>query len=199
MGSYKKRTKEIMKSIYKFILEKLKLNNQSKLKSKEQNLDPRKKETYGDFGERWFDMCRNLSISGSFAYTSPKLHLYDFANYLDDFDKNFKPDSGDSLWAEMCRTRYKIGQLIRKGKIKEAADMAYNENIESFTYGAHPASYRVYGSYMLDCYMIFATYEYMTNGATTVRNNILQGIFNLDNQFDWYKRFEKFVNTYKVK
>ena len=188
-----------MKSINNFILEKLKLTSQSKLKDQKENNDPRKKETYGDFGERWFDMCKNLSLAGSFAYTSPKLHLYDFANYLDDFDKNFKPESGNSTWAKISQTRYQIGQFIRKGKIKDAVDLAKKENIESFTYGALPNSYRVYGSYMLDCYMIFATYEYMTNEATTVRTNIFQGIFNLDYQFDWYKRFEKFVNTYKIK
>ena len=188
-----------MKSIYNFILEKLKLNAQSKLKEKKERKDPKKKESYGDFGERWFDICKNLSISGSFAYTNPRLHLYDFANYLDDFDKHFKPDTETSYWGKRSQTRYKICQFIRKGKIKEAADLAEKENIENFTYGEHPDSDYVYGSYMLDCYMIFATYEYMTNGATTVRTNILQGIFNLDYQFDWYKRFEKFVNTYKVK
>ncbi len=188
-----------MKSIYNYISEAL-IKKDTKIKNNDiYELDPRTKEAYGQFGERWFDKCKNLSISGSFAYTTPKLHLYDFANYLDDFDKNFKPDTRDNLWAKISYTRYQIGQLIRKGKIKEAADLAYNENIESFTYGAHPASYRVYGSYMLDCYMIFATYEYMTNGTATVRNNILQGIFHLDSQFDWYKRFEKFVNTYKIK
>ena len=188
-----------MKKIYNFILEKLKLNAQSKLKETKEFSDPRRKELYGDFGERWFDLCKTLSLAGSFKYTCPKLHLYDFANYLDDFDKNFKPDSRNNIWGDISRTRYQICQFIRKGKIKEAAELAKKKNIENFSYGAHPCSYRVYGSYMLDCYMIFATYEYMTNGATTVRTNILQGIFNLDNQFDWYKRFEKFINTYKVK
>ena len=75
-----------MKQFYNFILEKLKLNKQSKI-GDPYELDPRTKEAYGELGEKWFDICKNFSISGSWYWTKPRLTISDFDGFIEDFEK----------------------------------------------------------------------------------------------------------------
>ena len=177
------------------ITERLKLNSESKIKNK---LDPRTKEAYGEFGEKWFDKCKNFAISGSWYWTKPKLYPDDFDGYLEDFDELFKPPTGDSYYDQLSKIRYEICQNIRKGNIDNALKLIKDNDIRHFMYGADPDSEHTYGSYMLDCYMYFASLKYASKSLSAY-NFAKTALLNLEHSFNWWKQFEKIIKTCKNK
>lgn len=148
---------------------------------------------YKTLGKRWYDKCYNLSIAGSFDYTEPRLTFNDFEGFLDDFERLYKVPTENDRWSRLARARYNIGKAIRNGEIEKVRSIAEHNEVDKFTYSAHPAADYVYGSYFLDCYLVFATYEYITNGNLIIRNGIMKRIWDFDRKYDWYKDFEKNV------
>lgn len=186
-----------MKQFDEFISERLKLNNDSKVKNK---LDPRTKEAYGELGERWFDKCKNLAKSGSWQFTSPRLTIYSFDGFMEDFEESFKPPTGNSYYDQLSKIRYQICQKIKQGDIYAALKLIKNNDIRHFMYGADPDSVYTYGSYMLDCYIYLITLKYIyDNYGASAYNYAVNALFRLEDKFNWWDQFEKLINTCKNK
>ena len=152
----------------------------------------KKKETYGSLGEKWFDKCKDFALAGNTAYT--KYHINDFNGFLEDMDKEFKP-GGEGRWKEDCEVRWKICQAIKDGDLENAVKLAKENNIDKFTYGAHPNADYTYGSYFLDTYMLLRTYQYILDGNLVIRERILNTLWDLDSTLDpWYNKFIDLVH-----
>lgn len=179
-----------MNSLKQYIIEKFKLSSDNITKKDNSKLD------------KWKDKCKNLSLAGGFGYTSPKLTVMDFDGFVEDMDKYFEPE-GEGRWLKECEARYEFCQMIRDGEIYKAQEFA-KENINDphISYGAHPQSKYVYGSYLLDCYAIFSLVEYIYKESKRndieVKRMIAGDVIYLDDDLSWLDNFSNNVDK-KIK
>ena len=150
----------------------------------------KKSETYGKLGEKWFDKCKDFATAGSTSLT--KYGINDFKGFLEDMEKEFDPPK-DSTTAT---NRWEMCKALKDGNLEEFVKIAEDKHIDKFTYGAF-MSERVYGSYFLDTYMLLKTYEYILDGNLIIRNGILNSIWSIDDQYDWYNYFIDIVHKLK--
>lgn len=182
-----------MKQFNEFVLERLKLNNDSKVK----RLNPKTKEAYGELGEKWFDICKNFSISGSWYWTKPRLTISDFDGFIEDFEKSFKPPSGNSYYDQLSQIRYEICQHIKQGEIEDALELIKSNDIRHFMYGEDPDSEHTYGSYMLDCYMYLVSLRYIKTICPAYYSYAVHTLLDLERTFNWWDNFEKLIKNCK--
>lgn len=150
----------------------------------------KKKETYGEFGEKWFDKCKDFATAGSTNYS--KYGINDFNGFLEEMDKWFKP-GGEGRWKEDCETRWEMCKALKEGDLNKFIKIADDNYVEKFTFGAHPHANYVYGSYFLDVYMLLSIYKYIVDGNLIIRNNILNTIWRVDDTMDRWQ--DKFIST----
>ena len=150
----------------------------------------KKKETYGEFGEKWFDKCKDFATAGSTNYS--KYGINDFDGFLEEMDKWFKP-GGEGRWKEDCETRWEMCKALKEGDLNKFIKIANDNYVEKFIFGAHPHADYVYGSYFLDVYMLLSIYKYIVDGNLIIRNNILNTIWRVDDTMDRWQ--DKFIST----
>lgn len=86
--------------------------NEAKKQTPKKEYPMKKKETYGDLGEKWFDKCKDFATGGSTQWT--KYGINDFKGFLEDMDKEFKP-GGEGRWKKECEVRW---ECVKHLKIK---------------------------------------------------------------------------------
>ena len=174
-----------MKDIVNFI-------NEAKKPAPKKEYPMKKKETYGELGEKWFDKCRNFATAGSTQWT--KYGINDFKGFLEDMDKEFKP-SGEGRYGKICEARWEMCQALKDKDLEKFVKIAKENDIEKFSFGAHPTADYTYGSYFLDTYMLLRTYEYILDGNLIIRKGILNAIWQIDDTMDsWYDKFIDIVH-----
>lgn len=156
--------------------------NEAKKTTLKKEYPVKKKETYGELGEKWFDKCRNFATAGSTQWT--KYGINDFKGFLEDMEKEFDPPKDSTI----ATNRWEMCKALKDGNLEEFIKIAKDKHIDKFTYGAY-MSERVYGSYFLDTYMLLRTYEYILDGNLIIRNGILNAIWNIDDYDNWYDKF----------
>ena len=172
-----------MKDIKTFISE-------AKKQTPKKEYPMKKKETYGDLGEKWFDKCKDFATAGSTQWT--KYGINDFKGFLEDMDKEFKP-GGEGRWKKDCEVRWEMCQALKDKDLEKFVKIAKENYVEKFSFGAHPNADYTYGSYFLDTYMLLRTYQYILDGNMVIRNGILNAIWRIDDTMSYW--YDKFIDT----
>lgn len=174
-----------MKSLNEFIIES------TVKKSKYEQPD-----TYGELGKKWFDKCKDFATAGNMHYT--KYGINDFNGFLDDMDKEFEAPEPNNFYNKISNVRWKMCKALKDKDLNTFIKIAEENNIENFTYGAY-LNNRVYGSYLLDTYMLFSVYEYILDGNIVIRNRVMNSLWNIESTLNdnWYNIFINVVNKLK--
>ena len=167
-----------MNNIENYIIEKLKINSNSKVHNTTEILD------------KWEDKCKDLSCSGTFGLTSRHLTPEDFKGFTNDMITNFIPE-GTGRWGNICKARYDIIQSVINKDINQVIKIIKDNNFDYLFAGAHPDSNYVYGSHLLDCWLAFELYDYLNVKHKPYTQQIFSLLFRLDDNFDWMNDLKK--------
>jgi len=173
-----------MKNLQTIIQEKLKINSKSKVNNSTELLD------------KWEKKCKDLSCSGTFGLTSGHLTPDDFKGFTNDMTDNFVPE-GKSRWGDICKARYDIIQSVINKDIDNMIKIIKDNNFDYLFAGAHPDSNYVYGSHLLDCWLLFELYDYLGFGPIKASKQIYALIFRLDDDNNWINNLEKNLENIK--
>ena len=166
------------------IIEKLKIDSKSKVHNTTEILD------------KWETKCKDLSCSGTFGLTSRHLTPDDFKGFTNDMITNFVPE-GNSRWGDICRARYEIIQSVINKDIDKMIKIIKDNNFDYLFAGAHPDSKYVYGSHLLDCWLLFELYNYINEGSKIYNTGLFSVIFRLDDDMNWQKDLKDNLNKLK--
>ena len=176
-----------MKQFNQYIQEKLKITKDTKINNDEEN----KKIL-----NKWYEKCKDLSCAGTFGLTDMHLIPSDFEGFTEDMRKAFIPE-GTSIWGDICRARYNIIQAVIEGNIDKMINII-NDNYFNYLFAhAHPDSEYVYGSYLLDCWLAYELYDYLSNNSKKYTQQKFALIFRLDDRLSWVNDLKKNLNELK--
>ena len=109
---------------------------------------------------------------------------------------NFVPE-GNSRWGDICRARYDIIQSVINKDIDNMVKIIKDNNFDYLFAGAHPDSKYVYGSHLLDCWLLFELYNYINEGSKIYNTGLFSVIFRLDDDMNWQKDLKDNLNKLK--
>ena len=180
-----------MKSLNNFLNEAL-IKKGTKISGKS-DYPPKSKKAYGEFGEKWFDKCKDLSYSGSWRWCHylPR----DFKGFIEDFEKNYMQIISDiKRFDDLGNIRYDMCMALKNNDIDKFVDLAKTNKIEKFLYAASPESDDVYGSHILDTYMLLKSFDIIKHLNKKANDNwIWYNLFRLDT-LDWYDNYKTYIN-----
>ena len=166
------------------IIEKLKIDSKSKVHNTTEILD------------KWETKCKDLSCSGTFGLTSGHLTPDDFKGFTNDMIVNFVPE-GKSRWGDICRARYEIIQSVINKDIDKMIKIIKDNDFDYIFAGAHPDSKYVYGSHLLDCWLLFELYDYLNVNNKPYNQQKFALISRLDDQMHWFDNIKKNLEEIK--
>ena len=176
-----------MKQINNFIQEKLKINSKSKVSDNKEN-----KEILN----KWYEKCKDLSCSGTFGLTSGHLKPSDFNGFVEDMRESFVPE-GKSRWGDICTARYNIIQAVIDKDIDKMIQIIKDNYFDYLFACANPDSEYVYGSHLLDCWLAFELYDYLSDNSGYYSQQNFSLLFRLDNTFSWINDLKKNLKELK--
>ena len=161
---------------------------------KESEFKPNDKRAYGEFGEKWYDKCKNLSYSGSWRWC---LYLpKDFKGFIEDFEKNYvQIISKIKRFNDLGNIRYDMCMALKNNDIDEFVNLAETNKIENFLYCGKPESDYIYGSHILDTYMLLKSFDIIKHLNKKADDNwIWYNLFKLYG-LDWYDNYKSYIKN----
>lgn len=153
-------------------------------------------KAYGEFGEKWFDKCKDFAVAGSTRYA--KYHMTDFSNFLTEMEEWFEPPTENKIFNKICAARWEMCKALKDGDIDKFIKISKENRIEKFLYATYKSE-NVYGSYFLDVYMLLSTYKYVVGEKTFVMEKILNTIWGIKETMskDWQDVYMEIVTNLK--
>lgn len=150
-------------------------------------------ETYGEFGKKWFDKCKDFAVAGSTRYT--KYHMYEFAGFLEEMEEWFKVPETGKFYDKICNARWEMCKALKEKDIDKFIKISKENDISNFLYATYNAE-NVYGSYFLDVYMLISVYEYVMGRKVFLHERVLNTIWGIRETMkeDWQ---DVFMDTIK--
>lgn len=176
-----------MKTINNFIQEKLKITKDTKISDNKEN-----KEVLN----KWYEKCKDLSCAGTFGLTDMHLRPSDFKGFTEDMRKAFIPE-GTSRWYNICTARYNIIQAVIEKDIDKMIQIIKDNNFDYLYACANYSSKYVYGSHLLDCWLAFELYDYLSDNSGYYSQQNFSLLFRLDDTFSWINDLKKNLKELK--
>lgn len=162
----------------------------------EARINVKSAKAYGQFGEKWFDKCRDFATAGNTRYT--RYRMSDFSDFFTEMEESFVPPTDNNIFSKICRARWEMCKALKDGDIDKFIKISKENRIDKFLYGSYQSD-KVYGSYFLDVYMLLSTYNYVVGGKAFAMENALNTIWSIDETMskDWQDVYIEVVTNLK--
>lgn len=154
-------------------------------------------KTYGDFGEKWFDMCKDFATAGNTRYM--KHHFNEFSDFTKEMDAWFTPPASNNYYDKLCKARWEMCKALKTKNLDKFIEIAKDNKVNKLSYGASYEADKIYGSFFLDVYMLISTYNYIAGNKVFMFSKILNSLWNIESDLsqDWYDVYIERVNKLK--
>lgn len=154
-------------------------------------------KTYGDFGKKWFDKCKDFATAGNTRYM--KYQFKDFTNFTKEMDDWFTPPTSSSNYDKLCKARWEMCKALKDKDLDKFVEIAKDNRVDKFSYGGSYEADKTYGSYFLDVYMLISTYNYIAGNKVFMFSKILNSLWGIQSDLSqyWYEVYIERVNKLK--
>lgn len=154
-------------------------------------------KTYGEFGEKWFDKCKDFATAGNTRYMKHRFN--EFSDFTKEMDEWFTPPTSNSRYDKLCKDRWEMCKALKDKDLEKFVKIAKDNKIEKLSYGASYEADKIYGSYFLDVYMLISTYNYIAGNKAFLFTTVINSILGIESNLSeyWYEVYIERVNKLK--